>query len=71
MDLVVGVTGIENRVEQLFLGLEVVQQTRRAHPGLLRDLRQRGVPPAVARQQPLSDGEYPLPAILTLARRLA
>ncbi len=64
MDLVVGVAGVENGVEQLFLGLEVVQQPRRRHAGFLGDLRQRGVAPAVARQQPLSHSEYPLPAIL-------
>ena len=29
MDVVVGVAGVEHRVEQLFLGLEVVQQAGR------------------------------------------
>ena len=40
VDLVVGVAGVENRVEQLFFGFEVVQQAGGSHPGLLGDLRQ-------------------------------
>ena len=64
VDLVVGVAGVENGVEQLLLGFEMVQQPGGRHPGFLGDLRQRGVAPAVARQQPLSHSEYPLPAVL-------
>ena len=64
--VVVGVAGVEHRVEQLFLGFEVVQQTGGRDPGLLGDLGQRRVAPAVARQQPLGDREDALPAVLAL-----
>ena len=64
--VVVGVAGVEHRVEQLLLGLEVMQQPGGGHPGLLGDLGQRGVAPAVARQQPLGHAEDPLPAVLAL-----
>ncbi len=70
VDLVVGVAGVEHRVEQLFLGFEVMQQPGRGHPGLLGDLRQRGVAPAVARQQPLGHGKNPLPAVLPLGEEV-
>ena len=69
MRVVVGVAGIEHRVEQLLLGLEVVQQPGRADPGLLGDLRQRGVAPAVAREQTLGDGEDALFAVLALGEQ--
>ncbi len=37
--------------------------------GFLGDLRQRGVAPAVARQQPLGDREDPLLAVLALGEQ--
>ena len=64
--VIVGVAGIEHRVEQLLLGLEVVQQPGGGHPGLLGDLSQRGVAPAVPREQPLGHAKNPLPAVLAL-----
>ncbi len=66
MGVVVGVAGIQHRVEQLFLGLEVMQQPGRRDAGFLGDQGQRRVAPAVAREQPLGDGQNPLPAILAL-----
>ncbi len=53
-------------MEQLLLGLEVVQQARRADPGLLGDLPERDTAPTIARQQPLRHGQDPLPAVLAL-----
>ena len=67
--VVVGVAGIQHRVEQLFLRLEVMQQARRADPGFLGDLPERGIPPAVPRQQPLGDGQNPLLAVLALGEQ--
>ena len=69
VDVVVGVAGVEHRVEQLLLGLEVMQQPGGRHPGFLGDLRQRGVAPAVACQQPLGDAENPLPAVLAFGEK--
>lgn len=67
--VVVGVTGVQDRVEQLFLRLEVMQQARRADPGLLGDLPERGTPPAVPRQQSLGHGQDPLLAVLSLSEQ--
>jgi hypothetical protein len=55
-------------MEQLFLGLEVVQQARRADPSLLGDLAERGTAPPVPRQQSLRGGQDPLPAVLSLGQ---
>ncbi len=66
---VVGVAGVEHGVQQLFLGFEVVQQAGGRHPGFLGDLRERGVAPAVAGQQPLRDVENPLLAVLALGEK--
>ena len=66
MAVVVGIARFEYRVQQLLLGLEMVQQTGRGHPGLTRDLAQRRGTPPVAREQPLRDGEDPLPPVLSL-----
>ena len=63
---VVGVAGVEHRVQKLFFGLEVMQQTSRGHAGFLRDLAERGATPAIARQQTLRHGEDPLPPVLSL-----
>ena len=67
--VVVGVAGVQHRVEQLLLGLEVVQQPGGRHPGLFGDLRQRGGAPAVARQQTLGHGEDALSAVLTFGEQ--
>ena len=67
--VVVGVAGVEHRVEQLLLGLEMMQQPGRGHPGFLGDLGQRGVAPAVARQQSLGHGENPLLAVVALGKK--
>ena len=48
--VVVVVAGVEHRVEQLLLGLEVMQQSRGRDPGFLGDLGQGGVAPPVACQ---------------------
>ena len=63
---IIGVAGVEHRVEQLLLGLEVMQQPGRRDAGFLGDLGQRGVAPAVAREQPLGHTENALPAVLAL-----
>jgi hypothetical protein len=69
VDGVVLVAGVEHRVEQLLLGLEVVQQPGRRHPGFLGDLGQRGVAPSVAREQPLGHAENALPTVLALGEQ--
>ena len=69
MCVVVGVTRIEHRVEQLLLGFEVMQQPGRRDAGLLGYLGQRGVAPAIARQQSLGHREDPLPAVLALGQK--
>ena len=69
VDGVVGVARVEHGVEQLFLGLEVVQQAGRGHPGFLGDLCQGRIAPSVAREQPLGLGEDALPAVLTFGEQ--
>jgi len=63
---VVGVTGVENGIKQLFFGLEVVQQPGRRHARCPRDLAQRGATPAIPRYQALRHGQDPLSPILSL-----
>jgi len=63
--VVVGVANVEHRVEQLFFGFEVMQQSGRADPGLPGDLGQRRIAPPIASQQPLGHGKDSLFAILT------
>ncbi len=48
MSIVVGIADVEHRVQELFFGLEVVQQSGRTDTGFAGDLRQRGIAPAVA-----------------------
>ena len=67
--LVVEVARVQHRVQQLFLGFEVMQQSRRGNPGFAGDLGQRRVAPAVARQEPLRDREDPLLAVLALGEK--
>ena len=49
LNAVLDARDVDDGVQELFLGLEVVQQPCGADPGLLGDLRQRRVAPAVAR----------------------
>ena len=67
--LVVEVARVEHRVQQLFLGFEVMQQPSGSDAGLAGDLGQRRGAPAVARQEPLRDGEDPLLAVLTFGEK--
>ena len=53
--LVVEVARVQHSVQQLLLGFEVMQQSRGGDPGFAGDLGQRGVAPAVAREEPLRD----------------
>lgn len=69
MGVIVEVPGVEYGVQQRFLGREVVQQSGRTDAGLPRDLRQRRVAPAVARQQGLRGGENALLAVLTFGEQ--
>ena len=62
--VVVEVTRVQHRVQQLLLGFEVMQQARGGDPGLAGDLCERRVAPAVARQEALRDLEDPLLAVL-------
>src|SRR5580698_1114900 len=59
----------KHRVEQLLFGREVVQQPRRAHAGLLRDLAQRGAAAAIARHHPLRHGQDPRSPLLALREK--
>ena len=63
---VVGVAGVKHGVQQLFLGLEVVQQARRGHASFLRDLAERGAAPPVTGHQTLGHSQDALPPVLSL-----
>src|SRR5262249_15114299 len=67
--VVVEVTRVQHRVQQLLLGFEMMQQPRGADPGFAGYLGERCVTPAVARQQPLRDGKNPLFAVLALGEK--
>ncbi len=68
MGVVIEIARIEYRVEQLLLGLEMVKQTCRRDADFPGDLSQRGVAPAIAGQQLLGHGKYPLPAVFPLGQ---
>ncbi len=69
MGVVIEVTRIEHRVQQLLLGFEVMQQPRGGDAGFAGDLGERRVAPAVAREQALRDVEDPLLAVLALGEK--
>ena len=56
--------GFDDGVQQLFLGLEMMEQPSRADAGFPRDLPQAGTPTAVLRHQPLGSGQDALSPIL-------
>src|ERR1700747_3031964 len=66
MRVVVGVADVEHRVQQLFLGCEVMQQAGGAHAGLAGDLGKGRAAPPVTGQQPLRNGQDPLLAVFAL-----
>ena len=63
MRVVVGVADVEHRVQQLFLGVEVMQQAGGADAGFAGDLGKGRVAPPVTGQQPLRNGQDPLLAV--------
>ena len=65
---IVRVAGIEHRVQQLLLGLEMMQQAGRADPGLLRDLPECRAAASVPGEQPLCHGQDPLPTVFSLGQ---
>ena len=67
--VVVSVAGVEHRVEELLLGLKMMQQPGRGHPGFLGYLGQRGIAPAVACQESLGHGKNPLLAVVALGKK--
>ena len=69
MGVVIEVPRVQHRVQQLFLGFEVMQQAGGGDPGFPGDLGERGVAPAVAREEPLGDLEDPLPPVLALGEQ--
>src|SRR5690606_19293352 len=64
--IVVCIACVEHGVQQLVLGLEVMQQSRRRKPGFPRDLGKARAAPTILRQAPLGDAENQLPPVLTL-----
>jgi hypothetical protein len=69
MRVVVAVTRVQHRVQQLLLGFEVMQKARRGDSGFAGDLGERRVAPAVARQKPVRHHEDPLFAVLALGKK--
>src|SRR5262249_30201847 len=68
MGVVIGVAGVEHRVEQLVFGFEVMQQPRRSDAGLLGYLSQRCVAPSAAPKESLGHRKDPLLTVLALGQ---